>query len=92
MLLILINFCQIYSVKRNTYLPPSRASSAGKGVGISLKPGRSTKTDKRKNSIGHTILIPTTRYKRILWNDNMIRIYLIRIWFIISDIFIDNRS
>ena len=60
------------SVKRNTYLPPSRASSTGKGVGLSIKPGRSTKTDKRKNSIGHTILIPTTRYQKILQNDKKI--------------------
>ena len=50
-----------FQVKKAANLPPPRASGTGKGVGLSIKPGRTTKMDRRKNSIGHTTFIPTTR-------------------------------
>ena len=45
-------------------MPHARSSAVGKGVGMSSKSGR-TKTDRRKNSIGHTIFVTSTRYDLI---------------------------
>ena len=55
------SYVNYFTAKKGINLPPPRAAGPGKGVGLSLKPGRSAKTDRRKNSIGHTIFVPSIR-------------------------------